>query len=160
MSHRKAYQCRTPCSFFPPRQFRQLSESSQYRTTCVQVEQAPAKCHSHRRQRGSPFRFGTCFGNQRRVNGNVLTMKSVCFSCLFFFDNLCSSQLFFFVTDDGHNNEGMHCDVNVMYMLIKFLCIIFRSLFIFLIMSRGLSPSQAQADPRPWKRLRLQFRQA
>ena len=81
-------------------------------------------------------------------------------SFFFFFDNPCSSQLFCFVTDDGRNNEGMHRDVNVMYMLIKFLCIIFCSLFIFPIMSRSLSPSRAQADPRPWKRLRLQFRQA
>jgi hypothetical protein len=84
------------------------------------------------------------------------------FFYLFFFDNPCLSQLFSFVTDDGRNNdsEGMHHDVNVMYMLINFLCIIFRSLFISPIMSRGLSPSQAQAGSRPWKRLRLQFRQA
>ena len=33
-----------------------------------------------------------------------------------------------------------------------------RSLFIFPTMSRGLSPSRAQAGPRPWTRLRLQYR--
>jgi hypothetical protein len=40
-----------------------------------------------------------------------------------FFDNPCSSQLFSFVTDDScDDNKGMHRDVNVMYLLIRFLC--------------------------------------
>jgi len=80
------------------------------------------------------------------------------FSYVFFFDNPCSSQLFSFITDDSHN-EGMHRDMNIMCLLIIFLCIIFHSLFIFPIMSRGLSPSWAQAGPRPWKQ-QLQSRQA
>ena len=48
--------------------------------------------------------------NWSSINGNVLAMKLVCFFLLV----LNNSQLFPSVTDDSHNNEGMHCDVHVM----------------------------------------------
>jgi hypothetical protein len=139
--------------------------SSTFRIISESHHPCPSRTSAHQVPRSQTitrksFRIRYLFRNSKKSKRKHARNEVSVFFLSIFFDNPCSSQLFSFVTDDGRNNEGMHRDVNVMYMLIKFLCIIFRSLFIFPIMSRGLSPSRAQAGPRPWKRLRLQFRQA
>ena len=152
---------RNPLLFLPT-----ATVSSTFRLISVSHHPCPSRTSARQVPRSQTttrksFRIWYLFRKSKKSKRkHARNEVGVFFLSFFFFDNLCSSQLFSFVTDDSRNNEGMHRDVNVMYMLIKFLCIIFRSLFIFPIMSRGLSPSRAQADPRPWKRLRLQFQQA